>query len=177
MRPGCSLLTHLQTTERSALAMAGDHGAIVAMLAERLRQVLMRAGAGQRGQAEPAAAIAKRWETRADELVIRACRLRDQSPGTSILTSLLLAADDVADALEEAAFLVTLIPPAADRKGIAALCDLAELVARSAKEYVRCLEGARALPREPARSDVQDALVAVDRRSSWSMKSTAPSAG
>jgi uncharacterized protein Yka (UPF0111/DUF47 family) len=157
------LLTYLQTTERSTLTMAAEHASIVAALAERLCQTLMRVNRDQRSRAERAAAVAKTWETRADELVIRACRLRDQSDGTNVLARLLVAADDVADALEEAAFLVTLIPDTADARGLAALTGLADLVARSTKEYVRCLECARELPREPARSDVQEALVAIDR--------------
>ena len=158
------LLTHLQTTERSALTMAAEHAAIVATLAERLRQTLMRVKSGRRGpQAERAAVVAKAWETRADELVIRACRLCDQSAGTHILARLLMTADDVADALEETAFLLTLIPDQANASGLAALSELADLVTRSTKEYVRCLECARELPREAARSDVQEVLVAIDR--------------
>jgi uncharacterized protein Yka (UPF0111/DUF47 family) len=157
------LLTHLQTTERSTLAMAAEHAAIVATLAERLRHVLVRARAGRgASQAARTAALAKTWETRADELVTRACRLRDQGAGATILTRLLASADDVADALEETAFLLTLIPSDTESKAIASLRPLAELVCRSAREYVRCLECARELPREPARADVEDVLVAVD---------------
>ena len=158
------LLTHLQTSERRTLTMAAEHAAIVATLAERLRQTLMRIKGGHRGtQAERAAVVAKTWETRADELVIRACRLRDQSAATNIAARLLVTADDVADALEETAFLLTLIPEKADDSGVAALTELADLVTRSTKEYVRCLEGARDLPREAARTDVQEVLVAIDR--------------
>jgi hypothetical protein len=58
------LLTHLQTTERSALTLAAEHAAVVAALAERLQQVLLRARAGDRaGHAERVAAVAKSWET------------------------------------------------------------------------------------------------------------------
>jgi hypothetical protein len=158
------LLTHLQTTERSTLTMAAEHAAIVGTLADRLRQTLMRVASGQHGaRVERAAVVAKAWETRADELVIRACRVRDQSPGTNLLARLIVTADEVADALEEIAFLLTLIPDHADGRGLGALGELADLVTRSTKEYVRCLEGARNLPREAARSDVQDVLVAIDR--------------
>ena len=157
------LLTHLQTTERSTLTMAAEHAAIVAALAERLHQTLLRIKGGHCGSpAERAAVVAKAWETHADQLVIRACRLRDQSNGAKVLARLLVTADDVADALEETAFLLTLVPEKAEAGGLGALSELADLVTRSTKEYVRCLECARDLPREAARADVQAVLVAVD---------------
>ncbi len=158
------LLTYLQTTEQSTLAMAAEHAALVTSLAERLRRVLLGA-TGERGAeyAIRAAELAKRWETRADEIVRRSYRLRDQSGGVHLLARLLSEADEIADALEEAAFLLTLVPRGIDSGGMSPLTDLANLVCRGSRDYVRCLECARALPREPVRSDVEEVLVAVDR--------------
>jgi uncharacterized protein Yka (UPF0111/DUF47 family) len=53
------------------------------------------------------------------------------------------------------------VPATAGPEGVESLNALAEVVVRSTREYVRCLECARELPREPSRSDIEEVLVAV----------------
>ena len=71
--------------------------------------------------------------------------------------------DDAADGLEEAAFLLTLVPEGTNDDGRRPLATLAELVLNGARDYVRCLEHARSLPRGRAGADIDEFLVAVDR--------------
>ena len=68
----------------------------------------------------------------------RSSRLLDQTGDGHRLRRLLSEADDVADLLEETAFMLTVVPVNIDKKSIAMLEELAELVNRSAREYVRC---------------------------------------
>jgi uncharacterized protein Yka (UPF0111/DUF47 family) len=157
------LLTHLQTSERSMLAIAAEHAALLTMLADRLRRTLARASRRDAHlEAERSAELAKTLETRADELVSRFHHAQEHCSGDT-LARLASEADRVADSLEAAAFLLALIPKDIDVSGLLPLSSLADLVSRSAREYVRCLECARELPREPVRAEVEEVLVSVDR--------------
>ena len=78
------------------------------------------------------------WETRADDLVRRSRTVLEQASTGGALSALLTEADDVADGLEEAAFLLTLAPQQrTTRKGLDALRDLSDLITRGAQGMSR----------------------------------------
>ncbi len=157
------LLSHIDTTERVTLAIASEHAALLGSLGDRLRRALLRARARDaHAEVERAAALAKGLETKADDLVRRAQDVRHPS-GRTVLAPLLAEADLAVDALERAAFLLTLAPQSTPGGTVTALAPLADLVSLATREYVRSLECARDLPREPVRSDVESLLVGVDR--------------
>ena len=158
------LLTHLQTTELSTMALAAEHAMLITALAERLRHVLMRARSGHRGRdVARAAELAKTWDVRAREIVSRSRRLRDRSATADTIRRLVAEANSVACSLQETAFLLTLLPPQNDQDSLTILARMADLIGDGAKEYVRCLEYAKDLPRQPVRSDLEEILVACDR--------------
>jgi hypothetical protein len=69
----------------------------------------------------------------------------------------------VADGLEQAAFLLTLLPDAsASHDGLHALGELADLMVAGAQSYVRCLECARDSHRLGTPDVVKEFLAAVD---------------
>ena len=78
------------------------------------------------------------------------------------MSRLLTEADDVADGLEEAAFLLTMAPQGTSRKGFETLRDLSDLITRGAQEYVKTLECAAEVIRLGSREGVEEFLVAVD---------------
>ena len=105
------LLTHFQSSEQGALNLAMEHAMLIAGLAELVRDALARS----ESEPDPSvilgfAARAKAWETRADDLVRRSRTVLEQASAGSALSRLLTEADDVADGLEEAAFLLTMAP-------------------------------------------------------------------
>ncbi|HEY6892819.1 MAG TPA: hypothetical protein VI258_01525, partial [Rhodanobacteraceae bacterium] len=108
-------------------------------------------------------ALAHSWESRADEIVRTAERRVDRTAAARLLAPLVGEADNVADALEEVAFLLTVVPDTARRQAIATLEPLCAIVNESVREYVRALEHARACARVRAAADVDEALVSVDR--------------
>lgn len=157
------LLSHIDTTERATLTIASEHAALLGSLGDRVRRALLRARSrGAHAEAARTATLAKGVETKADDLVRRAQDVRHPTGGTS-LSSLLPEADLAVDALERAAFLLTLTPRSTLGDIVTALAPLADLVSLATREYVRSLECARELPREPVRSDVETLLVGVDR--------------
>jgi uncharacterized protein Yka (UPF0111/DUF47 family) len=90
--------------------------------------------------------------------------LSRRARGGPFFGRLLPEADDIADNLEESAFLLTLLPehggPAPLQE---ALQGLAALDVTGAREWVKCLESAAHVRRGGDREDLQDFLEAVDR--------------
>ncbi len=159
------LLAHGHQCQEGALGQVADHAALIFSLASALQAALLRMRGGT--PADRLASIAsraKRWETKADEIVIDVRQARRGMPGSETITRLLVEADDVADALEEAIFMMTLLPDSGSGLQAAdTLEPLVTLTVRTAQEYIKCLEMARDLRRSGTRDDVQQFLIAADR--------------
>jgi hypothetical protein len=139
------LLRHLRTTDPHLLQAVTEHATIVAALAERVRQTIVHACSDETfHQSTLTAELAKRWSTHADQLVVQASRRHTRASERAV-RQLLIEADGAADALEEAAFMLTLLPDAVDPETLALLVGLADLVTDTVHQYVRCLEQGRDL--------------------------------
>jgi uncharacterized protein Yka (UPF0111/DUF47 family) len=157
------LLGRFETLEHGLLAIAAEHAVLVGELARGVLEGLLAspdASNAVRQGAQRAAA----WERRADGLVERVRGLARHSPGAQVFARLVAEADDVADNLEEAAFLLTLAPAARNPGGFEErLQALAGLLVTGAREWVKCLESTTHIRRGGAREDLQDFLESVDR--------------
>src|SRR5262249_57735386 len=69
----------------------------------------------------------------------------------------------VAEARGGASVMLTLLSPTVDKKNIAMVEELAELVNRGTREYVRCVEEARDLSHTASRIEIEKFLVTVDQ--------------
>ncbi len=159
------LLDHLQDSQQGVLGLASDHAAVILALAVAVRDGIdgMSETAGDE-HLRRAADRAKRWETKADDMVNRARASQHRTPDADLVGRLLPLADDVADGLEEAMFLLGLFAPyRPGARATDALVTLAGIAVNAAEEYVKCLEIARDVRRNGTREDVQEFLVAVDR--------------
>lgn len=151
------LLTR-QVKKRSAeFDLLDEHAAYCQTLAQAVSDALSHHHDGLREVAQDLAAQAKVWERRADHLVMQARDEACRQPRWQPVAQLLSLSDDVADALEEAAFLMSLI---ADhhQKGWngdvrQALSRLAQTVLQSTQDHVKALTIARTLE---AGSDAAD---------------------
>jgi uncharacterized protein Yka (UPF0111/DUF47 family) len=159
------LLSHFDSAQQGLLASVADQAVLITELAGGVRDGLLRLaapGAGER--LERLARRARRWERQADELVMGA-RSPAHRRGESVFYARLIGdADDVADGLEEAAFLLPLLPAVAPgQRLLEPLEALAGLLVEGSQEYVKCVEVVGHVHRGGAREDVQDFLAAVDR--------------
>ncbi|THF60512.1 DUF47 family protein [Pseudothauera rhizosphaerae] len=89
--------------------LLAEHAAYCHALAEGLRDALAHGHERDREAARSFAERAKDWERRADQLVMDARARAEARPRWTGFARLVEGADDVADALEEAAFLLCLI--------------------------------------------------------------------
>ncbi|MDO9236461.1 MAG: phosphate transport regulator [Aquabacterium sp.] len=154
-----------RTTEFDLL---DDHAAYCQALAQAISDALAHGHDGLRECAQDLAAKAKAWERRADHLVMQARQEAERQPRWLPIARLLALSDDVADALEEAAFMMSLI---ADhhQKGWngdvrQALAKLAQTVLLATQDHIKALTIARTLSSQSDAAD-SDAFLAA----TWSV--------
>jgi uncharacterized protein Yka (UPF0111/DUF47 family) len=145
-----------------------DHAAYCQALAQAVSDALAHGHDGLQARAQDLAAMAKAWERRADHLVMQARQEAERQPRWRPIARLLALSDDVADALEEAAFMMSLI---ADhhQKGWThdvrqALSKLAQTVLQATQDHIKALAIARTLSGQSDTAD-SDAFLAA----SWSV--------
>jgi uncharacterized protein Yka (UPF0111/DUF47 family) len=159
------LLRELRGSSQSVLDLVCEHAGIVVEIAGAVRDALSGLGRSD-GQevAERLAARCKRWESDADRIVGEVRDAVRTAPEAAYLQELVQRIDDVADDLEEAAFLATLLR----RAGVGAvllgaLSTLGARLVAGTQELVKALETVRALGPVAAREDLHDFLEAIHR--------------
>ena len=154
-----TLATHFSNEEQRLLRLAADHAGLIFELASLVRDGL---------QVEPQEATkharrARRFEHDADHLVIdtrEAVRVR---PEYSVYLSLMQSADDAADELEDAGFLLSL--DKLHGKPLDSLQTLANLLAEASQEWIRALGHATQAAHAANSLETDDFVASIDRLS------------
>jgi len=159
------LARRFRTAHSSLLTMALTHAERVFDLAVGVQEGLLRHTEPQAAATlERGAQRALQWEQEGDTIVSRIRSLANRTATPRVYADLLHEADEAADGLEEAAFLLThfaaVAPPSRIVEPVQAL---AALLVAGAQESVKMFEAASHVTREGAREDLQDFFTAVDR--------------
>ena len=157
------LALRLQSAEGAFLTATLRHLGLSRMLAAGLRDALCGAALAPAGERRALAERATRLEKKGDRLTLEARemvgRLTEASPH---LRQVIDETEEALDALDEAAFLFSLLPDLAEAAGVvAALAELAEVGVECASQMVRACEAA-ARAASGRREDSTDALLAID---------------
>jgi len=151
----------------SEFDLLSEHAAYCYTLAQAVSDGLAHGVENSPKAAQSLAARAKTWERKADHLVMQAREKAGRQPRWRPFANLAEQSDDVADALEEAAYLISLI---ADHhlKGWNAevqrvLVRLAGMVLQATQDYVKALAIARTLGSDSEAVDNEDFLAATWR--------------
>ena len=157
------MLRHLQTSHRQLLVAGAEHAGLVVETAQALHGAIVRLD-GPDGVAflDRSARRASWWEHRADEVLTAMRETARRIDGGEQIAALTSAADDAIDALEEALFLLTLLPADAVRAVKSILESIAAQAVATAREHLRALEIACEIVEGSAPDDIEDFLVAVD---------------
>lgn len=155
---------HHRTSEFDLLA---EHAAYCQSLAQAVSDGLAHGVESSGKAAQALAAHAKAWERKADHLVMQAREKAERQPRWLPVARLVEKSDDVADALEEAAFLINLIADQ-HQKGWNAdvrkvLAHLAATVLQATQDHVKALAIARTLGVESSALDNDEFLAAIWR--------------
>lgn len=158
------VLRHVQASQRRLLDVRAEHATMVVECARVLQAAMVRLG-GPGGPAflGRAARRAAALEHRADEVLIRQRQEGRRVEGSAAVTAMTATADDAIDALEEAVFLLTLLPPHAVEVVRQTLEPVAATAVLTAREHFKAVQIARSLFDRPVDDDLEDFLVAVDQ--------------
>jgi uncharacterized protein Yka (UPF0111/DUF47 family) len=152
------LLLRFETLEHGVLAVAAEHALLVGNLAGAVRGALSTPRSADEGLQRNA----RDWEKRADGLVDRVRTLARRSPRAKLYARLIGEADDAADDLEEAAFLLALPGARASSPIREVLLPLAGLLVDAAEAWKQCLQASAHVTRGSAREELQGFLEAVE---------------
>lgn len=161
------LLARALHGRRNELALLQEHAGLCHALAQSLRDGLAQ---GLQARPEAARALAyraKAWERQADHLVMRLRHQAEQQPAWQPLLQLIRCSDDVADALEEACFTLSLVAEGHHEGWLdstrRALLALADAVLGAVQDHAQALTLAQSLGQAPQIGD-QEAFMAATRR-------------
>lgn len=165
-----ALLSRRLHGRRAEFELLAEHAALCHALAQGLREGLSQGVDRDPDAASRLAAKAKAWERQADQLVVRSRAQAERQPQLAPLARLIERSDDVADALEEACFVLSL---AADHFGEGAragrgwrapvqsvLGALADAVLHATQDHVKALTIAGTLGETSDATDHDDFLAA-----------------
>jgi uncharacterized protein Yka (UPF0111/DUF47 family) len=159
-RVRAELARHLSNEERRLLGFATEHAGLIFELASLARDAIL-APDGEIGCAD---ARARGFEHDADRLVAETWRAVKRRPDCAAFLPLLRAADDAADELEEAAFLLRLLTARpSDDPVLAPLQSLAALLVEAAQEWVKVLAHATHVQDPDSAEALDDLLTGLDR--------------
>jgi uncharacterized protein Yka (UPF0111/DUF47 family) len=152
-----ALAGHFSNEERQLLSRAAEHAGLVFELASLVRDGV------QDGSEHAArrAKRAKRFEHDADQIVADTREAVRRRPDYAVFLPLLEAADAAADSLEDAAFLLEL--EELEGPALAALRDLADLLASGSREWVKAVGHAGQIGLMAGAAETEDFLTAIAR--------------
>ena len=157
------LYQYYHNAQQNLLDLVGNHASLAIEIATGIRDCLIgAAGPGAPSRFERLGVRAKEWERQADELVIRAREFAPQSERAESIRQLLEIADDIPDALEEAAFHLTLLDPQRLAEELRRpLAALAQQLVEGTREYLKSIENARGIERSGSPDDMRDFLQSI----------------
>jgi uncharacterized protein Yka (UPF0111/DUF47 family) len=164
-----ALLARRLQGRRGEFDLLEEHAGLAHALAQALRDALVHGAERDNDAAQRLAARAKTWERQADHLVMRSRSQADRQPQWQPLVRLIERSDDVADALEEACFVLSLLAEHFADKGTQrawsgpareVLTVLAEAVLTATQDHIKALAVARTLGETSDAADHDEFLAA-----------------
>ena len=153
---------HFSNERRRLLRVAADHAGLIFELASLVRDGVLALGAKDAGRHMQKRA--RGFEHDADRLVAQVFEAVRRRPDYAVFGPLLHAADDAADELEDAVFLLALLAEVCAATPVAEqLQALAALALEAAQEWLKALLHAVHAEDRSTAEDADDFLVAIDR--------------
>ncbi len=158
------VLRHAQASHRRLIDTAAEHASLIVESAQAFQAALVRLGMldGDDFRTRQAARAAG-WEHDADEIVVAQRQAAGRVEGGATVAALTTTADDAIDLIEEAVFLLTLVPREAIPVVQRILTPLASIVVMASREHLKAVEIAREVVDGASPDDLEDFIVAVDR--------------
>ncbi len=161
------LLTRHMRRRGDEFELLAEHAAYCHTLAGAVSDALARGMLHETGRMGVLAGRAKAWERQADELVMQSRERADRQPQWRPLARLIEVSDDVADALEEAMFLLDLAVAGGhagwNEQVVHTMLALANAVRGATQDHIKALAVARTLGDTSDSTDHDEFLAATWR--------------
>ena len=159
------LLRYFRTLDEDLLTMCAEQASFLVEVASSVEETLSGLLEGQGQQLATRNAVrAKKWEKDSDEIVARVRSITRRAETSSLFRSLVGVTDDAVDALEDAAFSLTL---GADHirspKIFATLSGLSQLAREAAQEFLKSVQAIGLLGPASREEEMQGFLASTDR--------------
>jgi len=152
---------HFSNERLRLLRVAADHAGLIFELASLVRDGVLARGTADMTQAQNRA---RGFEHDADRIVAAVFEAVRRRPDHAAFGPLLHDADDAADELEEAVFLLGLLAESCpSNAAVEELNDLAAILLDASQEWLKALLHAAHAEDKSAAEDADDFLVAIDR--------------
>ena len=156
------LARRFETAESSVLTVLVRHLGLSRMLAGAIVDTLAAPGLMSAAERHALALRAKQLEEKGDRLTVAAREIAARVREAGLLRPVIDEVENTTDALEDCAFLLSLVPEAiAPTLNVAPLVRLSEIVIESVGRLVRAVEAASRLP-HGQRADALASLQAID---------------
>lgn len=157
------LINYFQSAYHDMLDLTSRHATLVLEIATCVRDgVISIRSIESKESLGKNAMKAKEWETKADLLVNEMRFKTKNSADVVAFQEILHFSDDVADALEESAFLLPLVPNDVPLTLYDSLQELSELIIQGSREYIKAIENAKHIQNSTSKEEIDDFLQAVD---------------
>jgi uncharacterized protein Yka (UPF0111/DUF47 family) len=159
------LLRYFRSAHEGLVEICIDHASLMIEVGTTVRDSLLHVQrSGDVDFVVRSAKRAKEWESRADQLVVQVRTLSRRIEEAEFFFSLINAADDALDELEEACFFTTLLPSIPSSKSVnRKLASMAELAVKAGQEYLKVLIASQGIRKDYSRDEMQEFLTAVNR--------------
>ncbi|HVJ44099.1 MAG TPA: hypothetical protein VM639_21530 [Dongiaceae bacterium] len=155
------LAQRFETAESAVLTVLVRHLGLSRMLAGAIAAAISTPASMTAADRHALARQSKRLEEKADRLTVQAREIAARVRETGKLRPVIDEVENAADAFDECAFLLSLLPEPNAMQALAPLADLADIAVDSVGQMVRAIEAASLLPLGQ-RSDAVDSLQAID---------------
>jgi uncharacterized protein Yka (UPF0111/DUF47 family) len=159
------LLRNFRFAHEGMMDICVEHASLLIEVGTAVRDSLFQSQRSGDGDfIERSARRAKEWESKADQLVMQVRLLSRRFENAEFFFTLIHAADDVLDFLEEASFVTSMLPLITRSKTLNdQLAGMADLAVKGSQEYLKMLISAQAIHREYNQEDMQEFLTSVNR--------------
>jgi hypothetical protein len=155
------LAQRFETAESAVLTVLVRHLGLSRMLAGTIAAAIATPASMNAADRRSLAARSKRLEEKADRLTVQAREVAARMRETGKLRPIVDEVENAADAFDECAFLLSLLPDPLGGQACAPLAELADIAVDSVSQMVRAVEAASLLPLGQ-RADAVDSLQAID---------------
>jgi uncharacterized protein Yka (UPF0111/DUF47 family) len=158
------LTKYFYSFDKTLLEISANHASLVVEISTTVRDGLVQIESENGEFIMRNAERAKQWEKNADTLLNNIRLMVRRSNSSVVFENLVSNADDAADSMEEALFLLTLVTKQDIIGGFyEPMLELAELATHSSMEYLKSIENAKIIDKGSTREQIDDFLRTVDK--------------